>query len=303
MTWTFTHAELEAERDAVAARASERPGKVTYQRLGRALRWLDEEDAARAAFRAGADYMRDNVLAKGRLDNATGWTEYGHLLRNAGDRDAARVEFARALEQRGDEQSEHAAQLRYLLGQAPGSAPDGPFWAEVLNALAAGERLAPARDAIVRAIRADRLMPAYNTDELSLWDLLEETFRVEAERDGTPVPDHATMLARTGLIGERAPASELVPPPRGRWTVGEAAIEQPARGPVRATLNPELWLEILDLDLGKWEVTLYHAKQGRLNESGPFDSFGEAVDAAKDALLSNADERAVKTLDALLLAY
>ena len=34
------------------------------------------------------------------------------------------------------------------------------------------------------------------------------------------------MLARAGLIGERAPAPELVPPPQGRWTVGEASIEQ-----------------------------------------------------------------------------
>ena len=60
-----------------------------------------------------------------------------------------------------------------------------------------------------------------------------------------------------------------------------------------ATLSAGLWLEFRDLGLGKWDITLYHAKQGRLNESGPFDSFGDAVDGAKDALRSKADERAV----------
>jgi hypothetical protein len=72
---------------------------------------------------------------------------------------------------------------------------------------------------------------------------------------------------------------------------------------VTATLSPDLWLEFHDLGLGKWDATLYHAKEGKLNESGPFDSFGDAVDGAKDALRSDADERAVETLDALVHAY
>ena len=66
VTFTFTREQLVAERDAAAARVAERPGKVSYQRLGRAHRWLDEADAAREAFRAGAEYMKANVLDQGR---------------------------------------------------------------------------------------------------------------------------------------------------------------------------------------------------------------------------------------------
>jgi tetratricopeptide (TPR) repeat protein len=303
MAWTFTRAELETARDEAATLAAERPGKVKFQRLGRALRWLDEEAAARRAFQDGATAMKTRVLDRGRGQHASGWAEYGELLRSAGEVDAAREYFERALAELGDEQSVSAAILRYRLGLPPGPAPDGPVWAQALAALASGSGLGEARDAVVRTIRAERLMPLYESNEMTLYDLLEETFRVEAERDGSPVPDHATMLERAKLLGDRAPAPELVPPPRGRWSVGDASIEQPDRGPVQATLNADLWLEFRDLGLGKWDITLVHAQKGRLNESGPFDGFGDAVEGAKDALRSNADERAVETLDALVRAY
>jgi tetratricopeptide (TPR) repeat protein len=303
VAWTFTREELEADRDAAAAEVAEYPNKVENARLGRALRWLDDEVGAREAFRGGAIAMKTNVLDRGRLNNAVGWAEYGDLLHNAGDEAAAREQFQRALDELADEQSVRAAKLRYHLGLAPGRAPKGPFWERTLAALASREGLDEARDAVVKALRAERALPSYNGSDMTLWDLLEETFRVEAERDGTPLPDHATMLARTGLMGEPEPAPELDPPRRGRWTVGEASIEQGDRGPVKATLSPRLWLEFTDLRLGKWDVTLYDAKAGKLNESGPFDGFGAAVDAAKDALRSEADGRAVATLDALVRAY
>jgi hypothetical protein len=138
---------------------------------------------------------------------------------------------------------------------------------------------------------------------MTLYDLLEETFRVQAERDGTPMPDHATMLERTQLFGERAPAPTLDPPPPGRGMVGEASIARGERGPVKAVLSGRLWLELTDLGLGKWAVDLYDTDVGKVNESGPFDGFGGAVEGAKDALRSTADERAVETLDALVRSY
>jgi hypothetical protein len=303
MAWRFTRAELEAERDRAAEAVAERPNKVSNQELGHALRWLDDEAGAREAYRGGAVAMKARVLDRGRSNNAVGWTEYGHLLRNAGDVDAARAEYERALDELGDEPSVRAAQLRYLLGLQPGAAPDGPLWERALNALAAGEELDAVRDDIVSAIRAGRTMPTSSGLTMSLWELLEETFRVEAERDGTPVPDHATMLARTGLMGERAPVAALDPPPQGRWTVGGAAIEQGDRGPVKATLDARLWIEFTDLRDGRWIIDVWDADVGKVNESGPFDGFGDAVAGARDALRSVAGERAVETLDALVKAY
>ncbi|MDA0162448.1 hypothetical protein OM076_19400 [Solirubrobacter ginsenosidimutans] len=303
MAWTFTRAALEAERDRAAEAVAERPNKIANQELGHALRWLDDEAGAREAYRGGAVAMKERVLDRGRSNNAMGWTEYGNLLRNAGEEDAARAEYERALEELGDEPSVRAAELRYLLGREPGAAPDGPLWERALNALAAGERLDATRDKIVRAIRAERILPTSSGRTMSLWELLEETFRVEAERDGTPVPDHATMLERTKLLGERAPAPVLDPPPEGRWMVGDASIMRGERGPVKAVLSGRLWLELTDLGLGKWAIDLFDTEVGKVNESGPFDSFGEAVEGAKDALRSKADERAVETLDALVRAY
>ena len=82
---------------------------------------------------------RRTCSTKGRSQNAAGWREYGHLLRGAGEEDAAREYFERALTELGDEQSARAAVLRYLLGQPPGTAPDGPLWEQALNALHSGE--------------------------------------------------------------------------------------------------------------------------------------------------------------------
>jgi len=200
MAWTFTLAELEADRDVAAAEVADYPNKVDNSRLGRALRWLDDEAAAREAFRGGAVAMKANVLDKGRSDNASGWLEYGLLLRNAGDAKGAEAAFARALDKLEDPDSVRGAELRYLLGRTPGAAPDAPVWEQVLNALASGQGLGEARDAVVRALREERGLPSYTAPTMTLWDLLEETFRVEADVDGTPVPTHLEMLKRSGFL-------------------------------------------------------------------------------------------------------
>lgn len=187
MTFTFTRAELEAELEDAAARVAERPGKVTYQRLGRAHRWLDDEDAAREAFREGAAYMKANVLDKGRSDTAAGWLEYGLLLRHAGEEDAAREAFERALGKLDEPASVRGAQLRFLLGQPPGSAPDGPVWEQALNAPE------ESRAAVEDALRKERALPSYTAPALTLWDLLEETYRA----DGI---SHTEMLTRSGFL-------------------------------------------------------------------------------------------------------
>lgn len=193
MAWTFTLAELEADRDAAAAEVADYPNKVDNARLGRALRWLDDEAGAREAFRGGARAMKANVLDKGRSDNAAGWLEYGLLLRNAGDAQGAAEAFTRALDKLEDPNSVRGAELRYLLGRTPGAAPGAPVWEQGLNALASGEGLAEAREAIVDALRRERGLPSYTAPTMTLWDLLEETYRGEAL-------SHREILERSGLL-------------------------------------------------------------------------------------------------------
>jgi hypothetical protein len=196
MAWTFTLAELEADRDAAAAEVADYPNKVDNSRLGRALRWLDDEAGAREAFRGGAVAMKANVLDKGRGDNTSGWLEYGLLLHNAGDAEGAPEAFARALEKLADPNSVRGAELRYLLGRTPGAAPDAPVWELGLNALASGQGLVEAREAVVRALREERGLPSYTAPSMTLWDLLEETFRAEGDR----APSHREMLERSGFL-------------------------------------------------------------------------------------------------------
>jgi hypothetical protein len=193
MAWTFTRAQLEADRDTAAAEAADYPNKVDNQRLGRALRWLDYDDAAvHEAFRGGAAAMKTNVFDKGRSHNAGGWREYGHLLLGAGEEDAAREYFERALAELGDEHSVRAAQLRFLLGQPPGAAPDGSLWEQALNALHSGEGVDEARDAVIAALQKERGLPSYTAPGMTLWDLLEALYGPELT--------HAEMLARSGLL-------------------------------------------------------------------------------------------------------
>ena len=192
MSWTFTREQLEADRDVAAREAAEYPNKVDNARLGRALRWLDDEPAARAAFLAGAQAMKANVLDKGRSDTTAGWLEYGLLLRNAGAADAARAAFERAFAKLDDPRSVRAAQLRYLLGRPPGAAPDGPVWEQGLNALASGDGLEAARDAVIAELRRERGLPSYTAPAMTLWDLLEALFG--------PRLTHAEMLERAGFL-------------------------------------------------------------------------------------------------------
>ena len=192
MTFTFTRADLEAERDTAAAQAEERPGKAKLQRLGRAHRWLDDEDGARAAFRAGAEYMQANVFAKGRSENATGWLEYGLLLRGAGELDAAAEYFARALDVVDEADTVRRAQLRYLLDQPPGPIPDAPVWEQGLNALASGADVEAARATVEYALSVERGLPSYTAPTMTLWDLLEATY--------PPELSHTEMLRRSGFL-------------------------------------------------------------------------------------------------------
>jgi tetratricopeptide (TPR) repeat protein len=301
MAWGLEHAQLVAERDAANERVQQRPGLASNQRLGRAHRWLDEEDQARRAFAGGAEHFRTRVLAEGRGDSAGAMTEYGHLLRGAGDLDAARDAYTRALERLDEHmQPDLGEELRYLLGQDPGGD-------DLLKQLARGDA-EPARAAVVRALKAERVLPSYTAPRLTLYDLLEETYRVDSERTGRPLPPHLDMLCDTGLLLDAppAPASPKSPPPVGRWTVDrdgfEASIEQPEIGPIKAVLSPRVWLELQPTGQREDYLLRVYDDSGRIAETGPYANFGEAVEGTLDVLPSVAPDT-LETFRALVRSY
>src|SRR3954451_12114443 len=118
MPWEFTRSDLTAELEkAMRHLAESRPGLLNTQRVGRAHLWLDEPEAARRAFAAGAEVFTTQVLPLGRRDNAGGWAEYGHLLRHAGDVDGAHAAYRHALTLLSRFEVWLGDELRYLLGE------------------------------------------------------------------------------------------------------------------------------------------------------------------------------------------
>ena len=98
MAWTFTRAELEADRDKAAAEAADYPNKVDNQQLGRALRWLDYDVAAvQEAFRGGAAAMKANVFDKGPAPDGPLWEQALNALHSGEGRDEAREAVIGAL--------------------------------------------------------------------------------------------------------------------------------------------------------------------------------------------------------------
>jgi hypothetical protein len=189
VSWGFTHADLLAEREAAAAdHAQSGPGLSISERLGRAHMWLDEPEPARQAFAAGARHFKTEVLPLGRGDNAGGWTEYGHLLRHAGDIDGAHAAYRHALTLLNRFEDWLGDELRFLLGEPLES--DEGYVAQI----ARGE-MESTRAQIVQDIRDEEVLPSYTAPALTLYDLLEETF-------GEPRPSHLQMLRRSGLLVE-----------------------------------------------------------------------------------------------------
>ena len=137
--------------------------------------------------------MKANVLDQGRSDTAAGWLEYGLLLHNAGE--AADEAFARALDRLDEPASVRRAVLRYLTGQPPGAAPDGPVWEQALGALHRGDGIAAAREAVEDALQRERGLPSYTAPSLTLWDLLEAAYRAQE-----PELTHTEMLERSGFL-------------------------------------------------------------------------------------------------------
>ncbi len=148
----------------------------------------------------------------------------------------------------------------------------------------ADERERLTREEIVEIIRAERSTPDVTAGRRTLFDLLEATFPDE--------PSHLEMLRQAGLLGDAPPPPVIEPPPVGRWTVRDAVLENDGEGPIVASVGGRQ-VEFVEA-FGQWEVRLGN------NVTGMHATFGEAVDAAFDALR---DDYAVAGLTDLLKQY
>jgi hypothetical protein len=140
------------------------------------------------------------------------------------------------------------------------------------------------REGIVEAIRAERMPPDATAPGRTLYDLLEATFP-----EGT---SHLEMLQQAGLLGDAPPAPSIDPPPVGRWTVRDAVLENDGEGPIVVSVGGRR-VEFVEA-FGEWEVRIEN------DVTGMHATFGEAVDAAVDALR---DDYAVAALTDLLKQY
>ena len=144
MAWGIGPDELEAGRDEMRALAAERASHHVLEQLARAHRWLDDDEAARRRFRQAAA----DLEARGRGD-ASSRGRTGGLLRQAGEEEAARTWFERALgslDVASPRDANRVAPLRYLLGDPEGA----------LVAAALAEEPDPILEPIVELARARR---------------------------------------------------------------------------------------------------------------------------------------------------
>lgn len=283
MTWTLDAQELASDRELALEWVRDRPSHSTLEIAGRVHRWLDDEEAAREFFRQAAAAAEERIAAMGG-GTPVAWARVGGLLHLAGDPASEWLDRARKGFDATRDRPKIVA-LSYELGDDEdvlrrSNLDDVPTR---LATARSGRDPAPIEDAVaalVKEIRADRLTiaAARLTISLSQYDWLDEAFRLEAELRGERAPDHATMLRRAGLLGGEPPAVEAELP-MGRWEIGEASLVVPARGRVKATLDParRLVLEI-EGEPPSYGVALYE-DDARLAAVSPVPDYtGAAVD-------------------------
>ncbi len=288
MSWGVNLEDVARARDALLAEVAEHPNHHPLERLARAHRWLEEEDDARRRFREAAEQL-ETVLYRWAREDTGSISRIGSLLWRARDAGGARPWFERAA--RTQRRADDIAEVGYLSGvdaraveyAARAVAEEqGPYpRIEAVATLAAARRdrrAMPAAGAVRRftaVIGDDRVPPdeESGSSTLSLFDWLEEAFRVRSALRGEPVPDHHAMLDEAGLLRAR-PAAQKPPPrrdagPQGRGTRAipypqpggggqiEPSVTVDERGDVHVLLHPqrELRVSLVQAD-GRWRARL-----------------------------------------------
>jgi tetratricopeptide (TPR) repeat protein len=321
MPWGLDRRTLEAGRDEKAALVAEDPWHHPLEELARAHRWLDEDTEARRRFGEAAADLEASFEARGRGD-ALSRGRTGGLLLQAGEPAAASEWFERALaslDVASPRDANRVAALRYLLGDPEGAlvaaalAEEPDPILEPIATLAQARRdrdpgaAGRAREAIARLISAGRTPPfdESGSPDLTLFDWLEEALRVEADLRGEPLPDHAGMLERAGLV--RAVKGAEVPdwpPPAGHHALTrtkpggegvEATVAVDADNDGVFVLDPRAGLTVrLIKEYGEYRVRIEWGD----DEEGWYEEdldhrtpgFRSGFDAAADWLLAHAPD-------------
>lgn len=215
MPWNVRLSDVAARRDTLIGQVEATAWSFDLESLGRAHRWLGEKEQASRRFRQAAAIAEEEYGQAISGAPADTLSRIGSLLWRAGELELASswLRSAAQLEQRPT----HLAPIEYLLGnharavEAASFAVADPSELDPLmqgiEAIATArrdgvtERAAAARAEFVTVIRRDRTGPQRESGAptLSLFDWLEETFRVQAELDGAAAPDHGEMLRVSGL--------------------------------------------------------------------------------------------------------
>lgn len=265
MSLYFTLEEMREQLAAHEREHEEYDGVSAIEPVARTRRWLDM-DGSSELFAAAARRLERSMLAND-TGSPDGWARAGGLAHLAGDGDSRRL-LSRAVKD-GVEREPFlpaAPGTFYLLGDfdhAQAIARDGRIEWLAAAARTLDPKLAVrARDGWMAWESLSKGGPhhSYAGAPLTDWDWIEETFRLESELLGDPVPDHLEMLRRLGVLGDADEPIEATPPrpaPRVGWHIafGDDAmpgLEVVDEDLVTAELAPD---RILDL-------RRYSAKEG-----------------------------------------
>lgn len=308
MAWGIDRSTLENERNEALAMLEEGYGWLQHECVGRAYRWLDEPELARPHFEAA-------VAAMEELEDPLRHGDLGNMRRLLGDEAGARREFESALEVRAD-RPHNVVALRYLLGDHAGAGtafagiPAGDRLPLVTGIATLAERdAAAAREHFVKAIRAGRTPPSSESGapDLSLFDWLEESYRLESELTGEPAPDHMGMLHDAGLYKKARPARrrkayDQPPAPGAHTELDGATLDVGEYGDVELVLSPTVRVDLLN-EGGEFLVRVTVGEQEE-DLAQRYKGFRDAIEAAADFLRAQpeAGEPAAERLLALVTA-
>ena len=217
MTGLFTIEDMRTELAELEDQLAERRGPTTLEQVARTRRWLDAGEHEALFAEAAAR------LEQAWKDNQTGstgsWARAGGLWQLAGDRERARRALQQAVAGGTDWEPipQGAAGVMYLLGEHGRAAAHAPDHPEGMLAAAAREadpdRAADARNRWLAWEKLAERGPHQDRGPRPLtgWDWIEETFRLESELRGEPVPSHLEMLRRTGMLRELSDPDEIRP--------------------------------------------------------------------------------------------
>ena len=204
----FTIEDMRRELATHEARLADHYGPTCLEQIGRTRRWLDLGDD-RALF-AEAAARREQSWKEHGTGSRGSWAQGGGLWHLAGEFEQARRALSNAVAQSTDWEPipQGAAGVLYLLGELDRAARHAPNDSEGILAFAARDHdvalVTQARERWLGWERRARRGPHQDRGmvPLSGWDWIEETFRLESELLGEPLPSHLEMLRRTGMLRE-----------------------------------------------------------------------------------------------------